>query len=34
MTEMIMLVGLPGAGKSFWASNFVRHNPMYKIHSS
>lgn len=34
MTEMIMLVGLPGAAKSFWANNFVRDNPMYKIHSS
>lgn len=33
MTEMIMLVGLPGSGKSSWADNFVKENPNYKIHS-
>ena len=34
MTEMIMLVGLPGSGKSTWASDFVKDSSMYKIHSS
>lgn len=32
--EMIMLVGIPGSGKSYWAEKFVKNNENYVIHSS
>ena len=34
MNELIMLVGLPGSGKSTWAKAYAKANPEYIVHSS
>lgn len=34
MSELIMLIGIPGSGKSFWAENYVKKHSNYIIHSS
>jgi predicted kinase len=30
--KLIVLVGLPGAGKSTWAKNYVKNHPEQKVH--
>ncbi len=32
--ELIMLVGIPGSGKSAWAKEFIKTHPHYIVHSS
>ena len=34
MTKFIMLVGLPGSGKSYYSKEFITNNPAYKYFSS
>ena len=34
MNELIMLIGLPGSGKSTWAKTYAKKNPDYIVHSS
>ena len=34
MTQLILLIGLPGSGKSFLAQTILNHNPQYQLIST